>query len=42
MSDAEIAWLDNYHDQVWETLSPLLSASDAMWLREATYPLTDD
>ena len=40
MSAAEIAWLDDYHDRVWETLSPLLSESDAMWLREATTPLT--
>jgi Xaa-Pro aminopeptidase len=36
MSESEIAWLDDYHDTVWETLSPLLSASDAIWLREAT------
>jgi Xaa-Pro aminopeptidase len=40
MSAAEIAWLDDYHDRVWETLSPLLSAADAMWLREATAPLS--
>ena len=39
MSEAEIAWLDDYHDRVWETLSPLLSESDAMWLRESTAPL---
>ena len=40
MNDAEIAWLDDYHDRVWETLSPLLSEADAMWLREATASLT--
>jgi Xaa-Pro aminopeptidase len=42
MSDAEIAWLDDYHDRVWETLSPLLDATDAIWLREATTPLGSD
>ena len=42
MSEAEIAWLDDYHDRVWETLSPLLSEADAMWLREATTPLASD
>jgi Xaa-Pro aminopeptidase len=41
MTDAEIAWLDDYHDRVWETLSPLLSPSDAIWLREATHPIDD-
>jgi Xaa-Pro aminopeptidase len=41
MTDAEIAWLDGYHDRVWETLSPLLSPSDAIWLREATNPIDD-
>jgi Xaa-Pro aminopeptidase len=40
MSEAEIAWLDDYHDRVWETLSPLLNETDAIWLREATAPLT--
>jgi len=42
LNDAEIRWLDDYHDRVWETLSPLLSTEDAMWLREATLPLDSD
>lgn len=42
MSDAEIAWLDDYHDRVWETLSPLLNETDAIWLREVTAPLGSD
>jgi Xaa-Pro aminopeptidase len=42
MNDAEIKWLDNYHDRVWETLSPLLSEEDAFWLRDATSPLASD
>jgi len=41
MSAAEIAWLDAYHERVWQTLSPLLSEADALWLREATAPLRD-
>ena len=39
MSDAETAWLNDYHERVWQALSPLLSESDALWLREATMPL---
>ncbi len=42
MSASEIAWLDNYHEQVWQTLSPLLNESDAIWLRDATTPLASD
>jgi Xaa-Pro aminopeptidase len=42
MSDAEIAWLDDYHDRVWEALSPLLNETDAIWLRDATTPLGSD
>lgn len=39
LTPAELGWLNDYHDTVWQTLSPLLSESDAMWLREATTPL---
>ncbi len=39
MSDTELAWLNNYHETVRKTLSPLLSEPDAAWLREATSPL---
>jgi Xaa-Pro aminopeptidase len=39
MSAAELDWLNDYHETVWQTLSPLLSESDALWLREATTPL---
>jgi Xaa-Pro aminopeptidase len=42
MSDAEIAWVDDYHDRVWQTLSPLLNETDAIWLREATTALASD
>ncbi len=39
MTKAELDWLNDYHETVWQTLSPLLSESDALWLREATTPL---
>ncbi len=39
MTQAELDWLNGYHETVWQTLSPLLSESDALWLREATTPL---
>ena len=38
MTVAEIDWLNDYHETVRETLSPLLSEPDALWLREATAP----
>ena len=42
LTDAEIRWVDQYHKQIWETLSPLLNESDAIWLLEATTPLDSD
>ena len=39
MNVTELAWLNDYHERVWQTLSPRLSESDALWLREATLPL---
>jgi Xaa-Pro aminopeptidase len=42
LNDVEIGWVDQYHKQVWETLSPLLNESDAIWLLEATTPLESD
>jgi Xaa-Pro aminopeptidase len=35
LSDAERAWLAHYHQQVEETIGPLLSGADRAWLREA-------
>jgi Xaa-Pro aminopeptidase len=35
----EIAWLDAYHAEVREKLSPLLAASTDKWLSQATRPL---
>ena len=35
----EVAWLDGYHEQVRERLTPLLDDSTAAWLQQATRPL---
>ena len=40
MTQEEIQWLNDYHQRVFDTLSPHLSAEEAAWLREACVPLT--
>lgn len=40
MSDAEIAWVNDYHQMVYDRLSPLMDANEVKWLKEATAPLT--
>lgn len=35
----EIEWLDTYHRDVFEKLSPYLESQDLEWLREATRPV---
>ncbi|KAI9383044.1 hypothetical protein POPTR_013G021400v4 [Populus trichocarpa] len=39
LSVAEVDWLNNYHAQVWEKVSPLLDGSAREWLRNNTRPL---
>ncbi|GAB4814313.1 hypothetical protein N2152v2_001359 [Parachlorella kessleri] len=39
LSEKEVAWVDGYHRQVWEALSPRLSGAELEWLREATSAL---
>ncbi len=39
MGAAEIEWLDAYHARVERALAPLLDASTARWLSDATRPL---
>ncbi|MBO1362536.1 aminopeptidase P family protein [Prevotella sp. A2931] len=39
LTDEEIAWLNDYHQLVYDRLSPLLNADEQAWLREATQPL---
>lgn len=39
MTPDEIAWVDAYHAEVREKLTPLLSADEAAWLAKNTIPL---
>ena len=36
MTDEEIAWLNDYHQTVYDRLSPYLNEEECDWLREAT------
>ena len=36
MTKAEREWLNNYHAQVYEKISPYLTAEEAEWLKEYT------
>lgn len=39
LTAAEIQWLDNYHAQVWEAVSPRCDGAARAWLRANTQPL---
>lgn len=39
MSPAEIDWVNDYHNRVWEALSPYLDSPEKDWLRYSTFPL---
>ena len=39
LSEQEKAWLDAYHQQVREALSPLVNSDARSWLEEATAPV---
>jgi Xaa-Pro aminopeptidase len=39
MGPAEVAWLDGYHKQVFEAVSPRVEGEVLEWLRAATLPL---
>lgn len=39
LTEDEISWLDQYHEQVYEKVSDLLPDGAAEWLRSATQPL---
>ncbi len=39
LSDRQLEWLNDYHKNVWETLSPLVEGDIREWLKEATRPL---
>ena len=37
----EQQWLDDYHERVYQELSPLLDDDDRQWLRQATQKLSE-
>ena len=37
--DEEIAWLNQYHQHVYDTLSPHLNKEEAAWLKQACQPI---
>lgn len=37
--EEEIAWLNNYHERVYKSLSPFLNEEENVWLRTVTLPL---
>jgi Xaa-Pro aminopeptidase len=39
LTSEEIQWLNDYHQMVFDRLSPHLSAEEVAWLEEATEPL---
>lgn len=36
----ELTWLNDYHQKVWDDVSPLVSGEDLTWLKQATAPLS--
>lgn len=40
MTDDEISWLNNYHEEVRNRLTPLLTPEEQEWLKEKTRPLS--
>ena len=39
MTSEEIEWLNDYHQMVFDRLSPHLSVEEEAWLKEATSPI---
>ncbi len=39
LTAAEVSWIDNYHRQVADKLTPLLAGDELAWLQQATRPM---
>ncbi|WP_456296497.1 aminopeptidase P family protein [Vibrio sp. AK197] len=39
LTNAELEWLNDYHQKVWNAVSPLVTGQDKTWLQQATSPL---
>ncbi|CAM3588414.1 Aminopeptidase [Vibrio aerogenes CECT 7868] len=42
LTDAEITWLNQYHQKVWDDISPLVDGEVFTWLEKATQPIGRD
>ena len=42
LTEAETAWLDAYHAEVCEQLTPLVDAETAAWLAQVTRPISEE
>ena len=40
MEEQDLAWLNEYHAQVYEKIAPYLDTEEAAWLKEVTRPLS--
>ncbi|MEG3693710.1 aminopeptidase P family protein [Vibrio coralliirubri] len=40
LTRSELAWLNDYHQKVWNDVSPLVEGDTLEWLRQSTIPLT--
>ncbi|MDR9826941.1 aminopeptidase P family protein [Vibrio sp. FNV 38] len=40
LTKPELSWLNEYHQTVWQSLSPLVTAEVKTWLEKATQPLS--
>lgn len=40
MTDEEISWLNNYHQEVYNRIAPMLNDNEKAWLKAKTTPLT--
>lgn len=39
LTEAQLLWLNNYHEEVFSRLSPLLEPEEVAWLKEKTRPI---
>jgi Xaa-Pro aminopeptidase len=39
LDETEIRWLNNYHNTVYEALSPFLNNEEQIWLKHQCQPL---
>ena len=40
MTDEEVQWLNDYHQTVFDRLSPYLNEEEIVWLRQSCRPLS--